>query len=98
MTYYIRHTPVDIMTYKESQKERQLCVLAEHREYFNSDIVGGYFRKIARPFDGRNYLYAPIREAAVGYFKENRISWWGGWCHSGHLLSSPIPRKKVAGL
>ena len=89
----IRYTPVDIMTYKESQKEQQILVLEEHPEYFNNDKAGGCFRKKARPFvlrDGRNNLYAPIREAVVGYFKENHISWWGGRRPTGHLLSSQV--------
>ncbi len=81
------------MNYKEIQKERQIIVLEEHPEYFDDDKAGGYFRKIARPFvlrDGRNNLYAPIREAVVGYFKENHISWWGGSRPTGHLLSSQV--------
>ena len=78
--------------YKKSQYERQERLI-ENSDLFSGDKGNGYFRGIARPFvlhNGMNNLYAPIREGVIKYFKENKISWWGGGKPSGHTLSSQI--------
>lgn len=51
------------------------------------------FMGVERDFvmtDGARNIYAPIRDAVVRYFKDNRISWWGGGKPTGHVLSSQI--------
>ena len=51
------------------------------------------FRGKERPFvlmDGMNNLYAPIRNEVVKYFRDNKISWWGGYRPTGHTLSSQV--------
>ena len=40
--------------------------------------------------DGMNNLYEPIRYGVLRYFKDNKITWWGGNKPSGHTLSSQI--------
>jgi hypothetical protein len=40
--------------------------------------------------DGMNNLYAPIRSEVVKYFHDNKISWWGGYQPTGHILSSQV--------
>ena len=78
--------------YKKSQYERQERLI-ENSDLFSGDKGNGYFRGIPRSFvlrNGMNNLYAPIREGVIKYFKENKISWWGGGKPSGHTLSSQI--------
>ncbi len=75
-----------------SQYERQERLI-ENSDLFSGDKGNGYFRGIPRSFvlrNGMNNLYAPIREGVIKYFKENKISWWGGGKPSGHTLSSQI--------
>lgn len=81
------------MTYKESQYGHQTEVLHRHPEFFSFDKGGGRYRGKEYGFilrDGMNNLYEPIREDVLRYFRENRISWWGGWRPTGHMLSSQI--------
>ena len=40
--------------------------------------------------ENMNNLFAPIRTEVVEYFKENKVSWWGGRKPTGHALSSQI--------
>lgn len=78
--------------YKKSQYERQERLI-ENSDLFSGDKGNGYFRGIPRSFvlrNGMNNLYAPIRDGVIKYFKENKISWWGGGKPSGHTLSSQI--------
>lgn len=78
--------------YKKSQYERQERLI-ENSDLFSGDKGNGYFRGIPRSFvlrNGMNNLYATIREGVIKYFKENKISWWGGGKPSGHTLSSQI--------
>ncbi len=78
--------------YKKSQYERQERLI-ENSDLFSGDKGNGYFRGIPRSFvlrNGMNNLYAPIREGVIKYFKDNKISWWGGGKPSGHTLSSQI--------
>lgn len=78
--------------YKDKECERQQ-VLIEKSDIFNGTAGGGLFIGKERPFiltDGESNLFAPIREEAQTYFKENEIGWWGGSKPSGHVLSSQI--------
>ena len=79
-------------SYKDSQYARQEDLI-NNSGVFNGDKGNGYFMGKPRPFvlrDGVNNLYEPIRNDVLLYFKENKISWWGGDKPSGHTLSSQI--------
>lgn len=78
--------------YKDKECERQQ-ELIEQSDIFNGTAGGGRFIGKERPFvltNGESNLYAPIRNEAVAYFKDNGIGWWGGFKPSGHVLSSQI--------
>lgn len=78
--------------YKKSQYERQERLI-ENSDLFSGDKGNGCFRGIPRSFvlrNGMNNLYGPIRDEVIKYFKDNKISWWGGGKPSGHTLSSQI--------
>lgn len=78
--------------YKNSQYKRQE-ELIRTSEIFDADDGKGYFKGRPRAFvlkDGMNNLYGPIRDGVLMYFKENGVSWWGGFKPSGHTLSSQI--------
>ncbi|MBR4406598.1 MAG: hypothetical protein IKT30_09510, partial [Bacteroidaceae bacterium] len=78
--------------YKNNQYVRQE-ELIKNSDIFSGDKGNGYFMGRSRPFvlkDGMNNLYQPIRNDVLQYFKENKISWWGGGKPSGHTLSSQI--------
>ena len=79
-------------SYKDSQYARQEDLI-NNSGVFNGDKGNGYFMGKPRPFvlrDGVNNLYEPIRNDVLQYFKENKISWWGGDKPSGHTLSSQM--------
>lgn len=60
---------------------------------FKGDNGSGKFKGKVYSFvlrNGKNNLYEPIKDEACQYFKENSISWWGGHCPTGHVLSSQI--------
>lgn len=83
------------MNYKESQYQRQINTLKSHPELFDYDKGNGYFRNKKYPFvlsKGINNLFKPIRERdkVLKYFKDNGISWWGGYKPTGHMLSSQM--------
>ena len=67
--------------YKNSQYKRQE-ELIRTSEIFDADDGNGYFKGRPRAFvlkDGMNNLYGPIRDGVLMYFKENGVSWWGGF-------------------
>lgn len=79
------------MTYLEAQRLRAIAL----REPFFKDPGQGWFLGKPREFvlkDPALNLYPPIKEAALAYFKENRISWWQSENElpNGHLLSSQV--------
>lgn len=81
------------MAYKEKQYDHQAEVLRQNPELFSHDPGNGTFKKNTYPFvlkQGINNLYEPIRKDVCRYFKENDISWWGGYKPSSHMLSSQI--------
>jgi hypothetical protein len=60
---------------------------------FNGDTGNGVYRKKPRPFvlkDYKNNFYNEIITRVFEYFKNNKISWWGGYIPTGHTLSSQI--------
>ena len=78
--------------YKNSQYIRQEYLI-NNSDIFSGDKGNGYFMGKPRHFvlkDGMNNLYEPIRNDVIRYFKDNKISWWGGDKPSGHTLSSQI--------
>ena len=78
--------------YKKSQYVRQEDLI-NNSDIFSGDKGNGYFMGRPRHFvlkDGMNNLYEPIRNDVIRYFKDNKISWWGGDKPSGHTLSSQI--------
>ena len=78
--------------YKNSQYIRQEDLM-NNSDIFSGDKGNGYFMGKPRHFvlkDGMNNLYEPIRNDVIRYFKDNKISWWGGDKPSGHTLSSQI--------
>lgn len=81
------------MNFKERQKEIAEGLIKANNPIFRGDQAGAKFRGISRDFvlrDGRNNLFHPTKEAVIKYFKENGISWWGGYKPTGHVLSSQI--------
>ena len=67
--------------------------MINNSDIFSGDKGNGYFMGKPRHFvlkDGMNNLYEPIRNDVIRYFKDNKISWWGGDKPSGHTLSSQI--------
>lgn len=81
------------MTYKNTQYDRQSKLIGTAPALFSNDPGNGVFRKKRRDFalsKGINNLFDPIRHKAIQYFKENRISWWGGYQPTNHMLSSQI--------
>lgn len=78
--------------YKDKECERQQALI-ETNGLFDGISGGGRFMGKERPFvlkDGSRNLYAPIRDQAIKYFRDNNIGWWGGSKPSGHVLSSQI--------
>lgn len=78
--------------YKDKECERQQALI-ETSGLFDGISGGGRFMGKERPFvltDGIHNLYAPIREDAIKYFRDNNIGWWGGSKPTGHVLSSQI--------
>ena len=74
-----------------SEREKQANLIAD--AFFGNDKGNGYFKGKQYPFilnNGKNNLFAPIRDCAIQYFAENGISWWGGKLPTGHVLSSQI--------
>ena len=79
-------------SFKDLQYQRQEKLI-ETSDIFNNDPAHGMYRGKERPFvlmDGMNNLYAPIRSEVVKYFRDNKISWWGGYRPTGHTLSSQV--------
>ena len=78
------------MGYKERQREYGERLI---KEGFFDDAGDGRFFGKPRPFvlkDRLKNIYPSIRTEALQYFRANRISWWGGYFPTGHVLSSQI--------
>lgn len=78
--------------YKDKECERQQALI-EASGLFDGTSGGGKFMGKSRSFvltNGSYNLYAPIRDEAIKYFRDNNIAWWGGSKPTGHVLSSQI--------
>jgi len=80
-----------LTNYREQERKR---IIAK-RDLIFRDPGGGKYRNINRDFvlsDPVLNLWEGIRQDAIQYFRENKISWWGDQGNevSGHLLSSQI--------
>jgi hypothetical protein len=77
-------------SYKETQRQRSIDL----RDKLFRDPGDGEFRKIKREFvlsEPDLNLWSGIREDAIEYYQQNKISWWStGNEPTGHLLSSQI--------
>ena len=79
--------------YRESEKLKAMKRIENQKDLFSGDPGGGEYREIPRGFvlaEGEKNIYEPIRNEVLQYFKENKISWWGGKKPTGHVLSSQI--------
>ena len=78
--------------FKDKECERQQ-ELINKSGLFDGMSGDGKFRGKEYPHilkDGKYNLYAPIREGAMEYFKNNEISWWAGFMPTGNILSSQM--------
>lgn len=75
--------------YQNNEREN-----APKRNCFNNDSFHGIFRKKSRKFvlsKWENNLFGEIsKKSLLSYFKDNKISWWGGKKPTAHILSSQI--------
>lgn len=79
--------------YQEEQRFKVISLIRENDQIFEGDLGGGFYRRVSREFvleEDQKNLFRPIRKTVQEYFKDNRISWWGGREPSGHILSSQI--------
>lgn len=79
--------------YLEAERIKQTQMVRDKNPIFYGAEGGGNFLGAKRDFvltEGYKNLYEPIREDAIMYFSENKISWWGGSKPTGHVLSSQI--------
>lgn len=78
------------MNYREEQRQRAIDL----RDGLFKDPGDGLFKNIQREFVLSKpdlNIWTGIREDAIEYYNENRISWWdSGNEPTGHLLSSQI--------
>lgn len=76
--------------YYLQQRDKQQSLIGS--PIFGNDPGNGKFMGREYPFvltDGKANLYPPFDEVNR-YFKENEISWWGGFKPTGHILSSQM--------
>ena len=80
------------MSYRENERKKAIMI----RDTLFRDPGAGLFSKRERDFVLQNptlNLWAGVRDDAIQYFEENRISWWMGDNKNeptGHLLSSQV--------
>ena len=79
--------------YQELQRTKAIDLIKSKNPVFYGSHGGRKFMTKSRDFvlmENLNNLFAPIRTEVVEYFKENKVSWWGGRKPTGHALSSQI--------
>jgi hypothetical protein len=79
--------------YQESQRTKAVDLIKSKNPVFYGSHGGKKFMTKFRDFvliEYFNNLFEPIRTDVVEYFKENKVSWWGGKNPTGHTLSSQI--------
>lgn len=80
-------------SYQESQREKAINLIKSGNPVFYGSTAGKEFMGKSRDFvflDNLKNIFKPIRSEVIEYFKENKISWWGGGKPTGHVLSSQI--------
>lgn len=78
--------------FKDKECERQTKLITDS-DIFDGTPGDGRFIGKERPFvlaDSLHNIYAPIRDEVQKYFKDNGISWWGGFTPTEHVLSSQM--------
>ena len=79
--------------YQESQRAKAINLIASDNHVFYGSKAGEKFMGGYRDFVLKEHLkniFEPIRKDVIEYFKQNGISWWGGYQPTGHVLSSQI--------
>ncbi len=79
--------------YQETQRAKVVDLIKSENPVFYGSQGGRKFMTKYRDFvllDNLKNLFEPIRTEVVEYFKENKVSWWGGKKPTGHTLSSQI--------
>lgn len=78
-------------SFRKIQEKHQISLM--NTSVFDEDPGYGEFKGLEREFvlqDCMHNLYEPIRQDALKYFRDNRISWWNGAHPTAHTLSSQI--------
>ncbi|MFA5227617.1 MAG: hypothetical protein WC396_08395 [Bacteroidales bacterium] len=81
------------LNYKETERTKAEDLIKNGNPVFYGDKANKYFRAKNRAFvlqDSKNNIFAPVYKEVIDYFKNNKISWWGGKNPTGHVLSSQI--------
>lgn len=79
--------------YQEIQREKIVTLINSGNPVFEGAAAGQRFLGAERDFvlkQAEKNLYAPIRSSAIDYFRQNKISFWGGKSVTGHTLSSQV--------
>jgi len=79
--------------YKETQRTKGIDLIKSGNPVFYGSQAGRSFMGQPRNFvliENLKNIFEPIRTDVVEYFKKNKISWWGGYKPTGHVLSSQI--------
>ena len=79
--------------YQELQREKTINLINSLHPVFAGAEAGKRFLGKDRDFvlkEAEKNLYPSIMTTAVYYFRQNRISWWGGKDVTGHTLSSQV--------
>ena len=79
--------------FQATQRAKAVNLINSGNEVFYGAKAGKMFMTKVRDFvltDADKNLYQPICSGVINYFKNNKISWWGGYYPTGHVLSSQI--------
>ena len=81
------------LKYQETERTKAENLIKAGDPVFYGGKAGKYFMTKNRDFvlqENLKNIYSPISREVVEYFKNNKISWWGGRIPTGHVLSSQI--------
>jgi len=79
--------------FQETERTKAENLIKNGNSVFYGAKAGKYFMTKNRDFvlqENLKNIYSPICTAVIQYFKNNKISWWGGQNPTGHVLSSQI--------
>lgn len=79
--------------YQETERVKVEKLIKAGDPVFYGAKAGKYFMTKNRDFvlqEGTKNIFSPISTDVVEYFRNNKISWWGGLRPTGHVLSSQI--------